>query len=34
LVRLSGPQEGIVAQMQKAVESVDPLLPVAKRGEQ
>ena len=30
IVRLSGPQEGIVAQMQQAVESVDPLLPVAK----
>jgi len=30
IVRLSGPQEGIVRQMQQAVESVDPLLPVAK----
>jgi predicted lysophospholipase L1 biosynthesis ABC-type transport system permease subunit len=30
IVRLSAPQEGIVAQMQQAVESVDPLLPVAK----
>ena len=30
IVRLAGPQEGIVAQMQQAVESVDPLLPVAK----
>ncbi len=30
IVRLSGPQAGIVAQMQKAVEAVDPLLPVAK----
>ena len=30
IVRLSGPQEGIVAQMQKAVAAVDPLLPVAK----
>jgi putative ABC transport system permease protein len=30
IVRLSGPQEGIVAQMQKAVASVDPLLPVAR----
>jgi hypothetical protein len=30
IVRLSGPQEGIVAQMQQAVEAVDPLLPVAK----
>jgi predicted permease len=30
IVRLSGPQEGIVAQMQKAVATVDPLLPVVK----
>jgi predicted permease len=30
IVRLSAPQEGIVAQMQKAVASVDPLLPVVK----
>ena len=30
IVRLSRPQEGIVKQMQLAVESVDPLLPVAK----
>ena len=30
IVRLSGPQEGIVSQMQKAVTSVDPLLPVVK----
>ena len=30
IVRLSGPQEGIVAQMQQAVASVDPLLPVVK----
>jgi predicted lysophospholipase L1 biosynthesis ABC-type transport system permease subunit len=30
IVRLSGPQEGIVAQMQKAVTAVDPLLPVVK----
>jgi predicted permease len=30
IVRLSASQEGIVAQMQQAVESVDPLLPVAK----
>jgi len=30
IVRLSGPQEGIVRQMQHAVESFDPLLPVAK----
>jgi predicted permease len=30
IVRLSQPQEGIVAQMQKAVTSVDPLLPVVK----
>ena len=30
IVRLSGPQEGIVAQMTKAVTEVDPLLPFAK----
>lgn len=30
MVRLAGPQEGIVGQMQKAVAAVDPLLPVAK----
>ena len=30
MVRLSAPQEGIVAQMQKAVAAVDPLLPVVK----
>jgi predicted permease len=30
IVRLSAPQEGIIAQMQKAVASVDPLLPVVK----
>jgi predicted permease len=30
IVRLAGPQEGIVSQMQKAVASVDPQLPVAK----
>jgi len=30
IVRLSGPQEGIVAQMEGAVRSVDPLLPFAK----
>jgi ABC-type antimicrobial peptide transport system permease subunit len=30
MVRLSGPQEGIVVQMQQAVAAVDPLLPVAK----
>jgi predicted permease len=30
LVRLAGPQEGIVAAMQSAVQSVDPLLPFAK----
>jgi len=29
-VRLGGPQEGIVAEMQRAVQSVDPLLPFAK----
>src|SRR5258708_27239914 len=29
-VRLSGPQEGAVAEMQRAVQSVDPLLPFAK----
>jgi hypothetical protein len=30
IVRASGPQEGIVPQIQKAVEASDPLLPVAK----
>jgi putative ABC transport system permease protein len=30
IVRLSGPQAGIVAQMQQAVEAVDPMLPIAK----
>jgi ABC-type antimicrobial peptide transport system permease subunit len=30
LVRLAGPQQGIVADMQRAVEAVDPLLPFAK----
>jgi ABC-type antimicrobial peptide transport system permease subunit len=30
IVRLSAPQEGIVAQMQKVVAAVDPLLPVVK----
>jgi predicted permease len=30
IVRLSGPQEGVISQMQKAVASVDPLLPVVK----
>ena len=30
IVRLSGPQEGIVAQIQQSVATVDPLLPVVK----
>ena len=30
IVRLGGPQEGIVGQMQKAIAAVDPLLPIAK----
>lgn len=30
IVRLTGPQEGIVPQMEKAVKTVDPLLPFAK----
>lgn len=29
-VRLAGPQEGVAVQMQRAVESVDPQLPVAR----